>query len=276
MDVLFVIDATGSMSSAIRAATDRVTTIAAELEREHSDTDIRFGSICYRDPVDVRGEKHEVHPFGDIHSLHNFLKTIDATGGGDGPEDWVGALRHALDLNWRDGTRTMIWVADAPAHGCTFCGYNNHEDQTELLPPLIRRVAEMQIYFQALDMGAERTFRAIKAIYEEAQGPHFTISPFNPGRGTVRREVVVPVVSTDVLGRDFSEADYPKDYSSDDGYDSDSESHDVPMRKYRPPVYDTESVARAYTEVIEERAPTMEEAIVRATMDICRAARTHV
>lgn len=275
MDVLFVIDATGSMSSAIRAATDRCTTIAEELRREHSSVDIRFGSVCYRDPVDVRGERHEVHPFGDINSLHSFLKTIVATGGGDGPEDWVGALRHALSLEWRDGTRTMIWVADAPAHGRRFCGYENHEDQTELLPPLIQRVAEMQIYFQALDMGAERTFSEIKQIYEAAGGPQFISSPFRQS-GPVRREVTI-AVATDVLGRSFSEADYPKDYSSDDGYDSDSESHDVPMRKYRPRVYDTESVARAYTEVVEERAPvTMEEAFVRATMDICRAARSGV
>ena len=271
MDVLFVIDATGSMGSAIRAATDRVTTIAAELRREHCCVDIKFGAICYRDPVDVTGEKHEVQPFGTIEDLHSFLKTIRATGGGDGPEDWVGALKHAIDFHWRQGTRTMIWIADAPAHGRRFCGYTNHEDQTELLPPLIEKIATMGIYFQGLDMGAERTFNEIKQIYEQADGPKFVILPVRENSG-MSRVVAAPVETFDILGRSFSEADYPKDYSSDDGYDSDSESHDIPMRKHRPPVYDEESVARAWTMVIEEGPTDMESAIVKATMDICRTA----
>lgn len=271
MDVLFVIDATGSMSSAIRAATDRVTTIAAELRREHPDMDLKFGSVCYRDPVEVRSDKHEVYPFGDIDGLHQFLKGIRASGGGgDGGEDWVGAFKLAVELDWRNGTRTMIWIADDYAHGKRFCGRINHEDQTELLPPLVEKIAHMNIYFQGLDLGAERTFNEIKRIYEEAGGPKFSVSPFRETYSSrpVPQQVVV---TTDVLGRDFSAADYPQDYSSDEGYDSDSESHDIPMRKHRPHVLDEESVSRAYTMVVD--APSsMESAIVKATMDICRSA----
>jgi hypothetical protein len=141
MDVLFVIDATGSMSGALRAAHDRAASIASDLRREHPELDFRFGSVCYRDPIDARGDVHQVCDFTpDIDVLVRFLGRVQASGGGDGPEDWVGALRLSLDgVRWRDGQKTMIFIADAPAHGRQFCGHRNHKEEAPKLAPLIVR-----------------------------------------------------------------------------------------------------------------------------------------
>ena len=48
-----------------------------------------------------------------------FLSAITATGGGDYPEDVIGGLSKAVDLEWpaSSGTRVIFHLADAPPHG---------------------------------------------------------------------------------------------------------------------------------------------------------------
>ena len=70
--------------------------------------------------------------------LQKSIGEINAYGGGDEPEDWVGAYKLATEaIAFRNGTRLIIHIADAPAHGNIFCGYDNHNDEETKLPPII-------------------------------------------------------------------------------------------------------------------------------------------
>ena len=119
MDVLFVIDATGSMAKTIQAAHEKAEDIAFDLKVWNRTALFKFGCICYRDPIDKKEDEHQVFDFdGEIENLSTFLETVEAKGGGDGPEDYVGALNNAFNnLTWRLGKKAIIWIADAPAHG---------------------------------------------------------------------------------------------------------------------------------------------------------------
>ncbi|KAK8848221.1 hypothetical protein M9Y10_019277 [Tritrichomonas musculus] len=187
-DVLFIIDATGSMGSAIRAAHQRATEIARSLQNTYKDVDFQFGCICYRDPVDSRGDKHETLDLtSDINKMVNFLSKIDATGGGDGPEDWVGAYQIALcEISWREGAKTIIHIADADAHGRRYCGYNNHEEETLKLEPLVFELASMRAVITGMNMnnGASTSFNECKKIYERAKGPKYVIEDFSERGGS--------------------------------------------------------------------------------------------
>jgi hypothetical protein len=239
MDVLFVIDATGSMSDALEAAHDRAASIAAELSRAHAGVDFRFGSVCYRDPVDDPRDEHNVQDFtSDIDQLVAFFSGLFAMGGGDEPEDWVGALTLALNnVSWRGGRKSLIWIADAPAHGQRFCGKVNHEDESPKLPPLVAELARRQIFVQGLDLqgGAAPTFAEIKRIYDAAGGPSCDFERFDIAYKSPPRKRL------DVLGRDVDAADSPKDFPSDDDYDSDDETRGLPPRRSRPNVIDDTS-----------------------------------
>jgi hypothetical protein len=184
-DVLFIIDATGSMASSIAGAHRKASDLAVELRNTNPDVDFRFGCICYRDPVDSPSDVHQVHDLNDdVESLIGFLSTIQATGGGDGPEDWVGAYEIALKhIHWRSGAKTIVHIADAPAHGSAFGG-PGHEGEAEKLPPLIRGLAEQGIVMSGLDLnrGATKSFTACKSIYDKANGPRFDIETFVPVR----------------------------------------------------------------------------------------------
>ena len=61
----------------------------------------------------------KANPFtSDIKQVHQVLKTLYASGGGDGPEAVTAALGEALVMDWRENASKMIvLIADAPPHG---------------------------------------------------------------------------------------------------------------------------------------------------------------
>jgi hypothetical protein len=243
MDLLFVMDATGSMYHAIRAAHDRAASICGELKRSHPSVDFRYGAVCYRDPIQCpEDDLHEMLDLTDsVDELVRFLaNVIPDGGGGDGPEDWVGALSLALNnVSWREGAKTIVWIADEGAHGSQFCGFPNHEEEGPKLVPLIKEVARRQIFVQGLDFDdVEPTFLAFKKIYDEEGGPSFTWEKFK----IAYEGEYQPPKRVDVLGRDIDVPDYPKDFSSDEDYDMEDEFKNLPKRRNRAPVIDDSAI----------------------------------
>lgn len=182
IDVLFVIDSTGSMRNAIQAAHDKVEDLSADLKMTHRKTDFKFGCICYRDKVADPKDENEVFDFDDeIENLAIFLEKVEAKGGGgDGPEDWVSAINDAFKLDWRDGKKLIVWLADYPAHGIRFAGRDKFPKEEEKLVALCQKLAKDGFYFTGipLKVHAEKTFRQMKQIFEENSGKRFTIEEF--------------------------------------------------------------------------------------------------
>jgi hypothetical protein len=84
----------------------------------------------------------------DVGELRGFLGGIRADGGGDGPEDWVGGARLVLRLSWgRRVRRIVMWLADAPAHGARWGGGGSHEEEADLLVPLIEELYAKEVRF---------------------------------------------------------------------------------------------------------------------------------
>jgi hypothetical protein len=172
LDLVFVIDATGSMAPAIQAAHDRSYRIAEAFRRSNRKLNLQIGSVCYRDPIDspIDGppQCHDLNP--SLFVFQDFLKTVRATGGRDGPEDWVGALNSVLALGWRPtAIHTVIWLADAPAHGSRYCGTRNHEEEGPKLEPLVNAMIDLNVKFVGFSIksGALKTFAEMKKIYQQ-------------------------------------------------------------------------------------------------------------
>ena len=121
-DVLFLIDATGSMSPYITAAKEESKNISEELRKLYPEMMFKYGYIFYRDPIDSEGDIHELIDLtDDVNSLPEKIGKIEATGGGDLPEDWVGAYKMANEkISWRNGNKVIIHLTDAGAHGKLF------------------------------------------------------------------------------------------------------------------------------------------------------------
>lgn len=118
LDVVFVLDTTGSMTNELREVKDRLHQIADALRSGRRDERLRFGVVAYRD----RGDAYLVQTSpltADLAPTLATLAGLRAEGGGDTPEDVVAGLAAALrDLEWGgEGVeRQAFLVGDAEPH----------------------------------------------------------------------------------------------------------------------------------------------------------------
>jgi len=118
LDVLFLLDATGSMSDEIDQLKDNILSISAQIRALPSRPDVRFALVSYRD----RGDEYVTRTTdftADIQQFQRALMNVQAGGGGDDPESLNEALHQAVQgVSWRvDNTVSLIFlVADAPPH----------------------------------------------------------------------------------------------------------------------------------------------------------------
>jgi Mg-chelatase subunit ChlD len=118
LDLVFLIDATGSMADEIDKLTATLRTITAEVAALPSRPDICLALVAYRD----RGDAFLLRSHDFSNDVGGFLQhalyPLRADGGGDYPEAMNEALHETVhELGWRDAaTRMVVLLADAPPH----------------------------------------------------------------------------------------------------------------------------------------------------------------
>jgi hypothetical protein len=92
LDLAFIMDATGSMARAIKGVHDLAFQMGRAFRIDRK-LQLQLACICDRDPIDSPGDVHAKHDFNvNVMALQQFLEGVEATGGGDRPEDFVGAI----------------------------------------------------------------------------------------------------------------------------------------------------------------------------------------
>lgn len=119
VDVVFVLDTTGSMSGLIQTAKEKIWSIATTMASAQPTPEIRIGLVAYRD----RGDQYVtkvVDLSGDLDSVYATLMDFQADGGGDTPESVNKALYDAVNnISWSQGSQAyqvVFLVGDAPPH----------------------------------------------------------------------------------------------------------------------------------------------------------------
>ena len=100
LDVMLVIDSTGSMGDEIQYLTTELRAIVATIQSQFPGVSARFGLVVYRD----LGDEYVVRSFDFTDSLETMQSQLaqqSANGGGDYPEAMEQALGRALDASWR-------------------------------------------------------------------------------------------------------------------------------------------------------------------------------
>ena len=119
IDVVFVLDTTGSMSGLIQTAKEKIWSIATTMASAQPTPEIRIGLVAYRD----RGDRYVtklVDLSADLDSVYAKLMDFQADGGGDTPESVNKALYDAVhDMSWsqdEQAYQVIFLVGDAPPH----------------------------------------------------------------------------------------------------------------------------------------------------------------
>ncbi len=117
LDVLFLLDTTGSMGDELTRIQETIDSIAQRIDSFTPRPSVRFGLVAYRD----RGDAYITQSSdftADVVAFRKELNTLRADGGGDTPESLNAGLHEAIQgVQWTDNAvRIVFLVADAGPH----------------------------------------------------------------------------------------------------------------------------------------------------------------
>jgi Mg-chelatase subunit ChlD len=169
MEVVFVLDTTGSMSGMIAGAKQKIWAIANKLKSARPTPEIRFGLVGYRDRRDAYVTR--VYGLtGNLDEVYTNLYAFEAQGGGDEPESVNEALHRAVrDLQWStdpEVLRVVFLVGDARPH-------MDYQDDMKY-PETCRLANERGILINTLQCGrlsgTEQAWREIASLTNGTYG----------------------------------------------------------------------------------------------------------
>ena len=173
LEMVFVLDTTGSMGGLIDGAKQRIWGIVNEVMQTPARPNVRVGLVAYRDKGDAYVTQ-VLSITNDLDKVYTTLMEYRADGGGDGPED----VRRAL----ADGVRKAGWskpsentaqivflVGDAPPHD----DYVQEPDTLETAAEAIK----VGMVVNTIQCGADETTRAVwQQIARRGEGQYFRIA----------------------------------------------------------------------------------------------------
>ncbi len=129
VDLLFIVDITGSMSGFIRQAKEKMQKILNDLTEKFK-IDLQVGLSLYRDhPSQGDDFVTAIFDLRSVDEIKSMIDLIVVGGGGDEPEAVIdGIIDGVSSMKWRDDSRRIAFlIGDASAHGmlneaCCQCG----------------------------------------------------------------------------------------------------------------------------------------------------------
>jgi Mg-chelatase subunit ChlD len=171
VEVVFVLDTTGSMGGLIAAAKEKIWSIASTLAQAKQAPEISMGLVAYRD----RGDAYVTQVIDldkDLDSMYAKLMQFRAAGGGDTPESVNQALDDAINrISWSQDAstyRVVFLVGDAPPH-------MDYQDDVKY-PTTVAAAAAKGIVVNTIQCGNMReTVKPWQEIAALGHGRYFTV-----------------------------------------------------------------------------------------------------
>ncbi|MGH8013258.1 MAG: FHA domain-containing protein [Candidatus Binataceae bacterium] len=132
VDIVFVMDVTESMQPYIDAIKQNMITFAHDLAANNRD--YRLGLVTFEDYVVSKYSDcncaYQKSFTSNVNQFIEWVGTLHAGGGGDIPEDQLGALSYASTLPFRPKAQAiLILITDAPPHHAGDSSQNTEHDQ---------------------------------------------------------------------------------------------------------------------------------------------------
>jgi len=171
IDIVFVVDTTGSMSGSIYAVKNNIQNIVSSVNAKTKSA--RFALVTYRDHPSHGGDatdypsRIETDFTNNIEVIKRAASSMRLGDGGDWEESVYSGMRAGLDLQWRAGVKKMmIVIGDAPA--------KDPEPVTGLTKQSIINAAyavdPAQVY--VIDTSSDYSLAVMKSLAEQTGGEY--------------------------------------------------------------------------------------------------------
>ena len=172
LDLLFIVDITGSMQPYINEVKENLINIINGIIKECPGIDINIGFIGYKDFPDIN--TYNIDFTKDHNYLKNVINKIRASGGGSPyypDEDVALAFEYALKKSWKSNAKLVVYIADATAHGEKYGGHKvaSYYPKRREIDEMIKEMAEKSISLFCLNItnNTDIMFKIFKDIYKE-------------------------------------------------------------------------------------------------------------
>lgn len=158
LDLVFLVDATGSMGDEIAKLKSSMRAMSQQISQLPGQPDICYGLVAYRDRGDAFVTR--THDFtDDLGAFQQMLARVQAGGGGDTPEALNEALHEVVHhLSWRsEAARMVVLVADAPPH----LDYGGPQYDIDMQAALAKGIKLFAVGASGLDPVGEYIYRQI-------------------------------------------------------------------------------------------------------------------
>ena len=173
LDLLFIMDLTGSMGPYIEQVKQNIINIMNRIPMECPGININLGYIGYRDVSDIASNYIVNIDFSqNYQQIQNKIKNVKA---------W--AIEKAIEKNWKSDARYSILVADAPCHGTKYHIDIMEDDFPNGVPGrknieiLINELARknVSLYCMEITVFTEIMYKIFGDIYSNYQSCQFQV-----------------------------------------------------------------------------------------------------
>lgn len=196
IDILFILDVTGSMDpyqdllkNSVSLISEKLLKFQMQENNPQSKLSVNFAMLCYRDKKDQKqfelfGEvcegENKVRFTNDTKKLMEDLNTVKCQGGGDSCEDIKGALQQVLKFEFTSHFKFLILITDCPAHGKKYHDpkHNLSDDyESEDMSDELKTLAKKEIVFLGIKFTdhVSKMYQEIESEYKLNHGKFFLI-----------------------------------------------------------------------------------------------------
>lgn len=172
LEMVFVLDTTGSMGGLLDGAKQKIWGIINEVMQRQTNPNVRVGLVAYRDQGDAYVTN--VLPLTeDLDKVYMTLMDFEAAGGGDTPENVRRALAESVNkAGWSESkqgiARIIFLVGDAPPQ--------NYQNEPDVLATTASATKKNMIV-NTIQCGDDSDTRRVwQAIAQRGQGKYFSIA----------------------------------------------------------------------------------------------------
>ena len=185
LDLLFVMDITGSMGSYLRQVKQNIINIINRIITECPGIDINIGFIGYLD-VQYNSELYINYDFTKNYTyLQEVINNVRIISGPDDiVEDLTGGLEMALNESWKNNAKFIVLIGDVPCHGI-ICHHGTISDEefpngvpgqrniTEIVKDLA--INRISLFCMRITKKTEIMFDMFRDIYKDYKDVEFHV-----------------------------------------------------------------------------------------------------